>query len=216
MAETLTDVANAALLSIGEEPIENIDDKDSDSARVLRLRIYDVVRNVQSNFTWPELYHFEPLVDSGTFARDGVTPRYNLPTYCLQIINVLPASSEPEGFGITSGTWRREGQFIATQETEPVLECLKYNVDNVAAWSEQLLKRAWTALAAEVAPLLTKNNKLIELALRNAEIAKRTEQGRSAMTKQSTLRRGRGQNWCTERRQRYDNSTGAQLPREAI
>ena len=159
MAETLTDVANAALLSIGEEPIESIDDDQTDSSRVIRMRIYDVVRNIQSNFTWPELYHFESLVDSGTFARDGVTPRYNLPTYCLQIINVLPASSEPEGFGITSGTWRREGAYIVTAHTEPILECLKYNIDDVPAWSEQLLKRAWTALAAEIAPLLTKSDK---------------------------------------------------------
>jgi len=143
MAETLTDIANAAILSLGEEPIENIDDDTTDSARVLRLRIYDVVKTVQSSFEWPELYRFADLVDSGTLALDGVTKRWNKPPNLLQIRGVLPQTAN--GPAYSHGVpWRIEGQYIVTAEAAPVIEYTEYNSDNVAGWSPELVKRVWT------------------------------------------------------------------------
>jgi len=215
MAETLTDIANAAILSLGEEPIENIVDDTTDSARVLRLRIYDVVKTVQSSFEWPELYRFADLVDSGTLALDGVTKRWNKPPNLLQIRGVLPQTTN--GPVYSHGVpWRVEGQYIVTAEAAPVIEYTEYNSDNVAGWSPELVKRVWTELASEIAPLLTKSEKAVARADHSAMKSMITDNGRASKKKQSTLRRGRGQGWNTERRRRTDGWGGGNISREGL
>lgn len=203
MAETRTDLANLALISIGEEIIENIDDDETDSARVIRLKINDTIKTAQSSYEWPELYAFMPLVDSGTLALDGMTKRWNLPTDLLQVRGIVPGSTNGPAYSY-GVAWRIEDRFLVTAEAAPIAEYTKLDVSDIASWSPELVERVWTALAAEIAPLLTKSDAFANNANQRAQLAAANMQGRASKKKQSTLRRGRGQSWFTERRQRYD------------
>ena len=164
LAKTLTDVANLALLAIGEDVIQNID-SDGSNEVILRRAISEVTRQVQLMIHWPELLVVSaPSRTPDMF--DDQRYKFNLSTQFLEVIKVYNSSD------VEVEDWEIIGNKLITSEDAITLHYKKYS-ENVAEWSGRLIEVVYRKLALETAIKITTNPSLIGLLQQQYEIAKK-------------------------------------------
>lgn len=159
MAETLTQIANLALVSIAKRPIASIDDiaentnasnPATNSAAICRLNIYESIKRIQARLRWSDLW--TPVVLGLKYSPGDVDPVtlvpyshfiYNYPTNVLAFA-VLDSGA---AFAVSDKT-------LVTADPTAVLRYVRYS-DEPSEWNTFLTDAIWTDLAMRIAPLLT-------------------------------------------------------------
>lgn len=171
---TLTDIANMALVDLGQDEINSIDDS-SKTARIIKRRLDTIIEDVESLRDWACLLRRETFTKRGEETTTGECV-FNAPRGLLRVAE--SASDER--------LWRREGSlFIAPLEELKLLCVMKET--NPSYWSPFLRRAIIAKLRAAIAMPITQNAQLASqtIALADREV-------RDAMTEdaqQSRLRR---------------------------
>ena len=88
LAETLTDIANLALATLGERQIQNLD-ADAAPAPTVRALMHESIRQVQQDIKWPELIvTHSPQAYPELYDEDALLYQYYLPTNFISIIEL--------------------------------------------------------------------------------------------------------------------------------
>ena len=164
---SLTDIVNLALTSIGEAPINDLNNVSNTTAQVVRRWIDVVIEEVQEEIHWHELY--SELVTLTVSQEDfaGVTGQfqYFLPTDFIQVYEVgvevgtNTVNPSPDSRGFNNPWWKLEGGFIISRaEGFQILYGRKDK--NPANWSIQLRQVIYTAIAQKLAYEITSNEAL--------------------------------------------------------
>lgn len=160
LATTFTDVANLALKSLGAVSIQSIDANDTHSQRINGV-IDEVVRQVQSEISWPELLNIQLLVKlPDNFGDSDSIFRYQLPEDFLSVVEIN-ASSDWEIF---------DGAFVTTA-VDPTLIYKSYNPD-VTKWSAEMTEMIYKKLASEIAVPTTQDLNLAQLSTQRFEVCR--------------------------------------------
>lgn len=136
---TLTDIANQALVNIGYgSSISNIE-TNADPASKVRIVLDGVIESVQREFWWQELIvETELLADAVT--RSDNLKQYSLPNNYLRLFAVN-----------TNCPYRVEGRKILSSEEAPLkIRYLKLS-ENVGEWSSELKECIYTLLSSRIA-----------------------------------------------------------------
>lgn len=146
VTSTLEGVANLSLGKLGQA--KRITDLTADThpyAKEIRLFIYQVIREVQTEFRWGELTRSVTLEDPAEEI-DGIY-RYVLPEDYLR-----PASNREQSYRLEDG-------FLWTPvESNFQLKYIRYSV-NPEEWSPLLLKCIYFRLAMEICMPITEDDK---------------------------------------------------------
>jgi hypothetical protein len=165
LAKTLTDIANLALSSLGENIIQNIED-ENDPARILRANISEIIRQVQSIIHWPELMvTITPSATSEMY--NASLYQYNLPTNFLEIVEVRSGSST----GDHIEDWFIEKGKLVTSVSSISIKYKRFSED-VSIFSGRLTETIYRKLAKETCLSLTDNLNLLQAATMNYETCK--------------------------------------------
>lgn len=139
LATTFTDIANLALKSLGAVSIQNIDANDTHSQRINGV-IDEVVRQVQSEISWPELLNVQLLVQlPDNFSDTDSIFRYQLPEDFLSVVEID-----------SSADWSIFDGALVTTSAEVKLIYKSYNPD-VTRWSAEMAEMIYKKLASEIA-----------------------------------------------------------------
>ena len=142
--DSLEDVANLAIGKIGEKrTLSNIETDVGVVAEKVRLFIYQVMREVQSEFRWGELT--ASVLLASPMAENDDTYQYTLPSDFLR-----PASNRDQEHVIENGYL-----FTGVSENFP-FKYIRYSEDP-AEWSGLLVKCIYFRLALEICMPLTEN-----------------------------------------------------------
>lgn len=191
--QTLTDLANRVLLDLGMDRISSIDSTTDRHAVKMSGLIYDVIRDVQSSYKWPELQTVTTLSRDPEDHADG-SYRWNLPTNYLNDTGIISAVGAIYRF--------EDNHLVYTTATDPQLHYVRYS-ENVAEWSHELWSVTWRTLAAEAAQILAQDVGLAEQKMRNAEKAARKYAGRASRKRDTGRRINNDTSWNLAR-QGYD------------
>jgi hypothetical protein len=154
MAWTKTDIANQALLRLGEKIVGDIDD-EAEPAPTMKRLLDSVAREVQSAFPWQELVRRVSVDKNPTDDPTTGLNRFSLPGDTLRVMAVNPVC----GWWVEFAT---EGDFIISGEASPaVVEYLRYE-DEPGSWSQHLARAVYTQLAATAALAITQNSGISE------------------------------------------------------
>lgn len=160
LATTFTDVANLALKSLGAVSIQSIDANDTHSQRINGV-IDEVVRQVQSEISWPELLNVELLVQlPDNFGDSDSLFRYQLPQDFLSVVEIDSHSD-----------WSIFDGALITTATEVNLIYKAYNQD-VTKWSAEMLEMVYKKLASEIAMPATQDLNLSQLSTQRFEVCR--------------------------------------------
>ena len=152
LAATLTDVANLALASIGEQVIQNIED-DSAIARDVRRVLFESIRQTQLEILWEELTEIiEPSRVTDPYPGDESFYQYRLPNTFLDVVHLK-----------SSNDWFLSGGKLITQDPKPLLTYKRYSQE-VSEWSGYLVELVYRRVAANVAMPLTQNAQIAQMA----------------------------------------------------
>ena len=152
LAATLTDIANLALRSIGEDIIENIDDQSA-IARDINAVLYESIRQTQLEIFWEELIEvIEPSRVTEMYPGSETLYQYRLPNTFLDVISLK-----------SSADWFLSGQKLITSDPTPVLTYKRYSQE-VSEWSGYLVELIYRRIAANVAMPLTQNTQIAGMA----------------------------------------------------
>lgn len=143
--DSLEEVANLALGKIGEQiSITDIDTDTGAAAETVRRFIYQVMREVQSEFRWGELT--KSVLLASPMAENDDTYQYTMPSDFLR-----PASNRDQEYVIENGYL-----FTGTATDFP-FKYIRYSEDP-AEWSGLLVKCVYFRLALEICMPLTENS----------------------------------------------------------
>jgi hypothetical protein len=160
LATTFTDVANLALKSLGAVSIQNIDANDTHSQRINGV-IDEVVRQVQSEISWPELLRVQLLVKlPDNFGGSDAIYRYQLPEDFLSVVEID-----------SSADWEIFDGALVTIATELKLIYKSYNPD-VTKWSAEMNEMIYKKLASEIAMPTTQDLNLTQIATQRFEVCR--------------------------------------------
>lgn len=160
LATTFTDVANLALKSLGSPPIQSIDAYDSHSQRINGV-IDEVVRQVQSEISWPELLNVQLLVKlPDNFNNSDSIYRYQLPEDFLSVVEID-----------SNRHWSIFDGVLLTTAEEVNLIYKAYNPD-VTKWSAEMTEMVYKKLASEIAMPTTQDLNLSQLSTQRFEICR--------------------------------------------
>jgi hypothetical protein len=160
LATTFTDVANLALKSLGAVSIQNIDANDTHSQRINGV-IDEVVRQVQSEISWPELLRVQLLVKlPDNFGGSDAIYRYQLPEDFLSVVEIG-----------SSADWEIFDGALVTIATELKLIYKSYNPD-VTKWSAEMNEMIYKKLASEIAMPTTQDLNLTQIATQRFEVCR--------------------------------------------
>ena len=110
-----TEIINAALLKLGEDPVASID--EDSAAGHLAKRTFSMLRDaVLSSHTWNFAIRRASLAVNATAPTWGYTQAYNLPSGPDAALRVLEVNGEDE----TTGKWKVEGRTIVTDLSTPL------------------------------------------------------------------------------------------------
>ena len=141
---SLEDIANLALGKIGEQSvISDIDTDTGSSAVTVRRFIYQVIREVESEFRWGELT--KSVLLAIPMAENDDTYQYTMPSDFLR-----PASNRDQEYVIENGYL-----FTGTATDFP-FKYIRYSEDP-AEWSGLLVKCVYFRLALEICMPITEN-----------------------------------------------------------
>lgn len=160
LATTFTDVANLALKSLGAVSIQSIDANDTHSQRVNDV-IDEVVRQVQSEISWPELLNVELLVKlPDNFGDTDSIFRYQLPEDFLSVVEID-----------SNFDWEIFDGVLITSATEVKLIYKSYNPD-VTKWSAELTEMIYKKLASEIAMPATQDLNTAQISTQRFEVCR--------------------------------------------
>jgi hypothetical protein len=160
LATTFTDVANLALKSLGAKVIQSLDANDTHSQRINGV-IDEVVRQVQSEISWPELLNVELLVKlPDNFGDSAAIFRYQLPEDFLSVVET-DGNLDWEIF---------DGAFV-TIATEVKLIYKSYRPD-VTKWSAEMTEMIYKKLASEIAMPTTQDLNTAQMATQRFEVCR--------------------------------------------
>jgi len=142
--DSLEEVANLALGKIGEQAsITDIDTDTGSVAETVRRFIYQVIREVQSEFRWGELT--KSVLLAIPMAENDDTYQYTMPSDYLR-----PASNRDQEYVIENG-------YLFTGEaTDFPFKYIRYSEDP-AEWSGLMVKCVYFRLALEICMPITEN-----------------------------------------------------------
>jgi hypothetical protein len=152
LPKTLTDIANLALLSIGEESTNNVE-SDEARSRTVRTVLYQCIREVQRLIDWPELRVRKTLAQNSEML-DDTHYKYHLPENYLEVISTDSEIS-----------WFLQEGFFCTDALEAKITYKKYS-EEVSEWSGDLVEMVYRKLAAAIAPTLVENPQWLQMAER--------------------------------------------------
>jgi len=151
-AETLTDVANLALASVGEKLIANID-SDGRIEGIVNNVLCETIRQVQSEIQWGELRTIvEPSQLPDMYPPAPSFFQYQLPT---NFIDVVELSSGAD--------WFVENGMLITTDSAPMLIYKRYS-EEVTEWSAYMVEMIYRKLAVNMAMHLTQNAQVLQVA----------------------------------------------------
>lgn len=147
---TKTDIANEALLMLGEDAVGNVETATTDPARAINATWDFTAREVINEFPWRELVHETELAvhPDDTLNEEK---RYQLPGDCLRLLHVGDPDEVPVEY-------RTEAGFLilpAGTTTEELF--IRYLIDETepGEWSQDLAACMAYKLAAKIATRLT-------------------------------------------------------------
>ena len=160
LATTFTDVANLALKSLGAVSIKSLDANDTHSQRINGV-IDEVVRQVQSEISWPELLDVQLLVQlPDNFGDSESLFRFQLPEDFLSVVEID-----------SNFDWSIFDGVLVTAATEVKLIYKAYNPD-VTKWSAEMTEMVYKKLASEVAMPTTQDLNLAQLSIQRFEVCR--------------------------------------------
>ena len=193
LADTLTDIANLALASIGEQQIENIDESTS-VAKTIRRMISETIRQTILLVDWPELrVTFKP-----TGVEDSETGMwtYNLPTNFLEVLHLNPLYT----FSALD-SWELEAGKLRVPVAGITLTYKRYS-EEVTDWSGNLVELIYRKIAANIAMPLTQNQNIAGMAMQEYERCKMAILPRMKNRNHGLRQRKRGYGNLSSRRAR--------------
>lgn len=146
----IVDVANIALISLGEQKIANLDDQN-ERARVMNTRIDNVRRAVLQAHPWNFAEQVATLAELTGAPAWGFGVRYQLPADCLMVRAMESENSIFRIFGRELHTDESTANILYTRDAVDPNE-----------WSPLFIEAFGARLAHETSETLTKNNKLKE------------------------------------------------------
>ena len=168
LATTRTEVVNLALASLGQKPIQNIDD-DSHPARLIKPLLSETVRQIIQLIDWPDLRVTVALQEDQSEPIEAenqdpnlITFKYILPTNFLEVIRVSTVAEESISISFPTGRfrnrnrWTREGGFLFSQIPELTLTYKRYS-EEPTDWEGHMMELVYRLLAANVAMSLTQS-----------------------------------------------------------
>lgn len=186
LPNVLTDIANLALIELGEEPITNIEAGTS-PARIINAVIYQTIREVQKLIDWPELRVIKSL-NRRSEMRDETYYYYNLPSNFLDLVE----AEDDKYYFLESG-------YIASNSESLEILYKKYS-SNPAEWSADMTELIYLSLAAKLAPALTENPQFVQMAGQKYNLAEEKCTART-QNRQSKLRHyNKNHTWVQNRR----------------
>lgn len=147
---TKTDIADEALLMLGEDAVGNVETSTTDPARAINATWNFTAREVINEFPWRELVQ-EVLLAVHPDDTLNDEKRYQLPGDCLRLLDV----GDPDEIAVE---YRTEAGFLilpAGTTTEELF--VRYLIDKTepADWSQDLATCMAYKLAAKIATRLT-------------------------------------------------------------
>jgi hypothetical protein len=160
MAITPVDVANMALATLDEAPIDSLD-QDIKAARLLNLH-YDLTREAElTKYAWVFAILRSSVVGSDTGTGDcTLRYAYELPADCLRPLP-LTYDGEPDGVPIS---WRQEADIIYSDQSSPRIIRYVANLTDPNDWDALFTDVLVAALAIKVAHPLTHKAGMIDIA----------------------------------------------------
>ncbi|NRA91898.1 MAG: hypothetical protein HRU26_04310 [Psychroserpens sp.] len=160
LATTFTDVANLALKSLGAVLIQNID-ANNGHAPLINDVIDEVVRQVQSEISWPELLNVQLLVKlPDNFSNSDSIYRYQLPEDFLSVVEID-----------SNRHWSIFDGVLLTTAEEVSLIYKAYNPD-VTKWSAEMTEMVYKKLASEIAMPVTQDLNSSQLSTQRFEVCR--------------------------------------------
>ena len=176
-AQTLTDIVNLALASLGEKQITNID-SDGKTENLMRPLMYEAVRQTQLEIFWQELIiGFSPTQSSETYGgqESGDTTYigstylvYNLPKNFLDVVRLR-----------SGAYWFLEGNKLITTDPDPYLTYKRYS-EEPSEWSAYLVELVYKRLAMNASMPVTQNANIQQQSVQLYNMAKNENLLRSA------------------------------------
>jgi hypothetical protein len=160
-------VANFALSSLGEAPIQSLDDNNS-RARICKARLDDVIRTVLRMHIWNGALQRQ-LLTRGTDPVYGFNYTYQLPSDCIKVVEVNPLSR-----------FRVEKQLLLSNETKIYLLYVA-EPDDITTLDALLAETIAMKLAVEIAETITSKDNLKNEMMQKFVIA--LQEARSANSK---------------------------------
>ncbi|TPJ70461.1 hypothetical protein [Mesorhizobium sp. B2-6-7] len=160
MAITPVDIANMALATLDEAPIDSLD-QDIKAARLLNLH-YDLTREAElTKYAWVFAILTASVVGSDTGSGDcTLNWAYELPADCLRPLP-LTYDGEPNGVPIS---WRQEADIIYSDQSGPRIIHYVANLTDPNDWDALFTDVLVAALAVKIAHPLTHKAGMIDIA----------------------------------------------------
>lgn len=143
---SLTDIANIALVMIKERTISNLND-DDEKENAIRQLLPMVIYNVQNSTKWQELLTHADLSLAEDKDFNGWY-KYNLPAEFLQFEVITNENWQGDL------EYKLEGGFVLVKHDKATCKYYRKNLDP-AKWSDELKECVATLLASRLATYLT-------------------------------------------------------------
>lgn len=157
-----TDIANSALLKLGEVVITSLDDDDTKAARTLAA-IFDMRRDALiRKFNWSFAMKRTTLSALASGPSWGYTYAYQMPADCLRVVQindlwVIPSLSDFIG-GPDSEPYAIDGREIHTDFSAPLKIRYLYRVTNPGYFDACFVEALAYDLAVEACEAITQSN----------------------------------------------------------
>lgn len=192
VAQTLTDIANLALASLGERQITNID-ADGKTENLIRIQLYESIRQTQLEIFWEELIiSVKPSKSPDEYEPANGYAIYNLPNNFLDAV----------GLANSYARWFLEGGKLITTDADPLLSYKRYSEDP-SEWSGYLVELVYKRLAMNIAMAVTQNANILSQATQLYNMAKGDNLMRSANRQRDYSEKPERFDWMRTRSRRH-------------
>ena len=190
-AQTLTDIVNLSLSSLGQNQITNID-ADGKTENQLRPLLFEAIRQTQLEIMWQELVvSFSPSKSPDQYAPNEAYSVYNLPTNFLDVLSLK-----------SGAYWFLEGGKLITTDQDPFLTYKKYS-EEPSEWTGYLVEMVYKRLAFNASMAVTQNAQIQQQSAQLYELSKSDNLMRSANRQRDYATSPSTFGWMTSRSRRY-------------
>jgi len=154
-----TDIASQALLRIGQNVINDLDDTSDPTARIAKVFYQDVVREVTRSHGWNCLKSRANLALNTQPPSFGWVSSFTLPTECVRLITVNGYDDS-----YVQDIYEIEGRNILTDAVECKITYIPYTPDTTK-YDPLLVQAIVTLLASRLASKIGKDDRLSQTLL---------------------------------------------------